>query len=227
MFQSNTNTERYERKFVFAQSDKNFVQQIIKHNPAGFREIYHKRQVNNIYFDTAGFKNYYDTINGTTNRVKVRLRWYNKTFDTAKTPVLEFKYKTGLVGKKLTFGLNSFDFSRIDKQKVKNFILNSNLPAWVIDEIKTLYPVLINSYTRQYFLSFDNKYRFTLDYNLQYFNFNCIKFNENNPLTILELKYNIEHNSNAQRITNNLPVRLSNFSKYATAVEKIYPVFTC
>ena len=46
---------RYERKFFISQLTKFEVESMIRIHPAVFSEIYHKRFVNNIYFDTVNF----------------------------------------------------------------------------------------------------------------------------------------------------------------------------
>ena len=43
---------RFERKFVIPRISKFQVEKFIKTHPGVFSEIFHERQVNNIYFDT-------------------------------------------------------------------------------------------------------------------------------------------------------------------------------
>ena len=55
-----------------------------------------------LYFDTVDYKFFKDNIEGTGNRVKARLRWYqnsNHTDNKIKT-TLELKKKRGFVGTK-------------------------------------------------------------------------------------------------------------------------------
>jgi len=56
MFLPDVENSRYERKFVTENWTRNSVEQSIKNNPAFFREIFHQRKINNIYFDTADLK---------------------------------------------------------------------------------------------------------------------------------------------------------------------------
>ena len=93
-------TWRYERKFVISELSQQEIELIIRFHPAMFSEIYHPRWVNNIYFDSFGAQNYRDNIEGLRNRVKVRIRWYGSFLEPAKEPMLEFKFKRGILGAK-------------------------------------------------------------------------------------------------------------------------------
>ena len=53
---------RFERKFIDENSSLTETEHKIKHNPAGFSEIYHSRFVNNIYLDTPDYRFYLDNI---------------------------------------------------------------------------------------------------------------------------------------------------------------------
>ena len=64
----------FERKFIFRRLCPRNFEVYIKLNIAEFSEIFHQRFINNIYFDTLGFENYYDNIDGIANRVKYRIR---------------------------------------------------------------------------------------------------------------------------------------------------------
>ena len=124
---------RYEKKFPVFDFDIQDVKSIIKLHPAMFSEIFYKRKINNIYFDSINFKNYHEHLSGISKRLKIRVRWYGKTFGIVKDPVLEIKIKNNELGKKSRFALKSF---RLDKSFSLNafykiIFLNSNLPEFV------------------------------------------------------------------------------------------------
>ena len=104
MAKSNIKTSdyRYERKFFIAELSKYEVKSIVKMHPVIFSELYHKRFVNNIYFDSFNFKNFLDNIEGVTDRIKIRIRWYGILFGYVENPILEIKIKKGLLGKKIS-----------------------------------------------------------------------------------------------------------------------------
>ena len=99
---------RYERKFSISALNRHEVEAIIKLHPRMFSEIYHERFVNNVYFDTFDMKSYFESADGLRNRVKVRIRWYGNVFGVIEEPVLEFKIKAGLLGRKERFPLFPF-----------------------------------------------------------------------------------------------------------------------
>ena len=218
---------RFERKFVSSQLNEHGFEHIIRHHPAFFTEIYWERQVNNIYFDTPALRYFYDNVVGKSDRRKVRIRWYGKAEGIIEKPVLEFKIKSGLLGRKASFLLAPIDLNADHgPDYFQNLFLESNLPESVIEELKGLKPWLLNNYTRRYFRSADLKYRFTIDYKLRYFDFTQLsisiglgKLDLQN--TILELKYDQEHDDQAMDITQHLPIRLNKSSKYVNGIEII------
>ena len=87
---------RYEIKYFIENGRFSDIKNIINLNPAIFTEVYHKRKVNNIYFDTIDFKNYHDNVDGATYRHKYRVRWYGEMEGIIQKPVFEIKSKMGL-----------------------------------------------------------------------------------------------------------------------------------
>ena len=157
---------RFERKFIFKQTSTKNIETVLKLNKVGFYEIFRQRYINNIYYDTINFDNYYDNIDGISDRKKYRIRWYDDFFVNSKNAVFEIKGRKGLLVNKETFFLNNFhlnqnlDLSRYLKKHCeiqrRGFHYNYNL-----------FPVLINRYRRRYFLSRDKKYRATIDSNVK------------------------------------------------------------
>lgn len=216
---------RYERKFVIREFMSYEIEHLIKSHPAGFHEIFYQRNVNNIYLDYMDMNNYADHTIGNSNRLKIRIRWYGKMFGEIQ-PVLELKIKKNELGKKMSFPLKPFKFNRDFSSDFlkKEIFEKSNLPKWLVEELKTCSPVLLNSYKRKYFISKDKAYRITLDTDLKFF-----KINQKNNLfyekivdrdnSILELKYDGKDYRKASHITENFPFRLSKLSKYIQGIE--------
>lgn len=219
---------RYERKFLIVDYSFADVEQIIKFHPSRFTEIFHQRNVNNIYFDTLGMNAYYDNVEGEKNRTKVRIRWYGDTFGIINHPVLEYKIKQGLLGNKNSYSLNSFVLdSNFSKEQILKAVDNSNIPISVKNELLSLKPTLLNSYTRKYFLSADKKNRLTIDHNLTYYKityYNNTFLNKviDNKATVLELKYENEHELEAKQICNSFPFMLTKNSKYLQGLESVF-----
>ena len=221
---------RYERKFAVDTLSNFQVEQIIRLHNAGFSEIYYERYINNVYFDTPRFDCYYDNAEGKDNRVKFRIRWYGDLFTNVQTPVLEMKIKTGMVGTKRSYILESFNFTEnFDLKNLLKIIRKSNVPEDVVLRMNNLQPTIINRYSRKYYRDFSRQFRITIDKNISYFpaknqlNFSKFPRQESNKV-VVELKYDSELNEKASEISNNLPFRLTKNSKYVTGIESFFEV---
>jgi SPX domain protein involved in polyphosphate accumulation len=229
-FKSSVSSFRYERKYFLSQLTKYDVECIVKLNPAMFTEVYHQRYINNIYFDTHGFWNYNDNLEGATQRLKVRIRWYGSLFGQIERPILELKIKQGLLGKKISLPLAGFYFS----EATDIFSIIEPI-AQVQDEIgidfRSLTPTLLNRYSRKYFESYDRHARVTIDTNQAFYNIKSkensfIDMRRDNTGIILELKYDQKYASEIQYITNRFPFRITKSSKYVTGLQKVFGVST-
>ncbi len=218
---------RYERKFLITDYSHLEVEQMIKFHPACFSEIFHERIVNNIYFDTLGFSNYYDNVEGAPDRIKVRIRWYDNLFGAVKNAILEYKIKKGLLGKKESYNLLPFSFDEhFTKEHIRNAIAGTTLPDSVQKEILSLQPTILNSYTRKYFLSRDKKFRITIDHHLTFYRIgyndnNFVNKSVNHKACVLELKYDSEFEKEAKEVGSNFPFSMTKNSKYLEGLERI------
>jgi len=218
---------RFERKFVIEEMNVAELEAILKANSQGIREIYHKRQINNIYFDSENLSNYWENESGNYLRVKTRIRWYGHLIGYSGAANLEFKLKEGYVGNKVNMPLTSFNLEKI---KGRDWIMecpSQKLPPHLVEYLKTLRPTLLNSYMRKYFVSLSKNIRFTIDYDIgshrQYFN--------NNPRAgcnislgekiVLEVKYSLDHDEEARDFLQKFPFRLTKNSKYALGLEML------
>lgn len=217
---------RYERKFLVPELDAHQMEHHIKHNPKVFSEVFFKRRINNIYFDSFNLKNYFDNLSGHAQRLKVRIRWYGKTFGLIKNPILEIKIKNNYLGKKLRFKLKEFVLDKnFSWEFLREKILRrSGLPKYIVEMLRLSKLVLLNSYKRKYFSSLNKKYRVTLDTNLVFYKMHDKnnsfqdKIHEN-TMTILELKYSPDFDDNISEITQHFPFRLTSGSKYIYGID--------
>lgn len=214
---------RYERKFDVNGLPFNVVEQIIRLNPACFREVYYPRSINNIYLDTHEKKSWRGNVNGDPDRVKTRIRWYGELFGNAESPTLEFKVKNGLLGRKPAYKLPDFHVdSSITKTAVQEIVRAAVVPPEVLGLIYDLEPTLLNCYKRKYYLSGNKKIRLTLDSELTYYKFGANNnhfrrtYVEDN--VIVEVKYNSEDDHLVSDITKSFPFRLTKKSKYVSGV---------
>ncbi len=221
------NNYRYERKFIFDTIDKKLILTLIKIHPANFKKAFPSRKVNNIYFDSNDVQSFDDNIDGIANRSKIRVRWYGTNKFKVKNPVLEIKSKKGLIGKKNSYNLKTFNIdNNFTKKNLISLINTSNLSDHDKDILKTYNLSVMNNYDRDYFISDDKKFRITLDENIKYYSIKNANnlFNEVYKIyyqVIMEIKYLDKYDSYSEQITNFFPLRLSKNSKYVEGLINI------
>lgn len=220
---------RYERKFLVDELQIGQVKSIINLHPRMFYVTYPPRYVNNLYLDTHELENYHDNINGSSDRRKVRIRWYGQPFGIIQQPILEIKVKNGLVGTKYDYPLNPFSFHRgFNHQQLLSTIKTSDLPENVRQDVCCLSSTLFNRYYRYYYASRDKNYRLTLDSELTFFKANDIFVNTfmhhqiNQRAFVVELKYDVDQDQSANSVASYFPFRVTRNSKYVEGVERVY-----
>lgn len=225
---SETEELRYERKFLASHLSLAGAILRIKLNSSAFSEIFHERKINNIYLDSPSLGNYFDNVNGNAERQKVRIRWYGALFGRARKPVLEIKMKNGLLGKKLGYPLPDFVLEPgFDAADVETLWRHPNVPRHVQAHLDHLHPKLINCYQRRYYLSADNRFRATLDWNLEFYRIahhgNAFLHRvRESSCKVLELKYPASSQSGAGAIANEFGFRLTRVSKYVLGMDHLH-----
>jgi hypothetical protein len=77
-----------------------------------------------------------DNVEGEKSRVKIRIRWYGELFGKISKPVLEYKIKKGLAGRKESFPLNDFSLnSDFSKAEIEKAVDRPELPEFVKKEL--------------------------------------------------------------------------------------------
>ena len=223
---------RFERKFIIPERLTHSIEEVVKSNSALMRIIFPPRFINNIYFDNSRFKFFFENIDGVSERMKTRIRWYGNLKGKIKKPVLEFKQKHGLTGSKTSIDLPSFDLKDIYRPGfLTSLFQNSNLDMRKKDLMLSLKPSLINRYQRKYFLSFDQKFRVTLDQHLKYYPVSSPEQLSSCGLKdslsmIMELKYSPIYQLESNNITQEFPFRVIKNSKYVRGIQIIYNLGT-
>ena len=131
------------------------------------------------------------------------------------------------LAEKKSYKLIPFDLDNsINLSVLTKVFEDSDLPENIKHNVKYLNPALLNRYEREYFMSSDKKFRITIDNELAFYGINnrfnsfLNRFNDKDS-TILELKYDNCYDSDANKITNHFPFRLTKSSKYVIGVSKI------
>lgn len=222
---------RYELKYVFAAVRRPEVESLVRAHPAGFRAAYPDRRVNNLYFDDAEWSALGDNLAGSSERAKLRLRWYG---DDAADAVcrLELKRKHGHRGDKRSCPLpQPLDLRALDTAAVVRTLGGHDLGElrpW-LDQLP--FPVLFDRYRRAYRLSADGGVRLTLDSEMEYRD--VLTSAGSRPrartppedLLVVELKAPVERWRDLVRVARDFPFRWIAFSKYTRGLMAEPPAF--
>lgn len=221
---------RYERKFIYEHlQPTDLINTEVLTSSFCFREIFHRRSVNNIYYDDQAMSFYHQNVAGDEHRDKYRLRWYGDNFNKIESPTLEIKKKMGAVGDKLSFKLPSINLNLSKgplaglREALKTAVNNTN-SSELSFKMSLLSPSLFNSYERRYFLSNCEKFRITIDYNMSFYSPETVNYPASHRAisdTVLELKYKVEDDKEARDLTQSFSARLSKNSKYVRGVNLI------
>jgi VTC domain len=220
---------RYERKFVPVGVGPRALATLLRFHPAGFREAYPARRVNSLYFEQPDLSSYLESMDGARDRTKLRLRWYGATFGAVAEPVLELKIKRGWVGTKRRFRIEPFTAEKdLAPDRLRDLLRRSALPPDVRVRLAAARPALVNSYQRSYWISADRRFRITIDTDIEVYEVGRRLRVPARPAldpdsVIVELKYDLDADDDAPRITNALPFRLSKSSKYVSGMDQLFP----
>jgi len=213
---------RIEVKEIFLPQDLIRIEARLALSPFRFYQPHPPRRINSLYFDSINLDSLEESIEGSSIRKKIRLRWYGS--ESKLTPAtLEIKKKQGVLSWKelyaKQFGINP------SSESWSRFInLEQNCNTAVHEKIRNLQPVSIVSYQRKYFSSFDHKVRITLDHNLQTFEQRYsrspnLRFGRDhlNQL-VLEAKVEAHNQESLDALYKQLPFSPKRFSKYCESL---------
>ncbi len=218
---------RYERKFVVVDRGHSFVELLVRLHPAIFRREYPSRFVNNIYLDSLGLANFRRHVDGTADRSKIRIRWYDELYGLVQRPVLELKIKSGYVGRKERHALPSFAFNgHFDRQALLRLTDQANVSDEIRQRLMALHPCLVNRYHRTYFRAAGTSARLTLDSELTFYPTQPRASTFGGPFvdrrnTILELKYDSADAPLVEALIEGFPFRVEKFSKYVFGMQRL------
>ena len=210
------NNWRFERKFSLSYTE---YLQFEKMMLISDLELLHPdRKINNCYLDTIGNSAVTESIEGYSEKMKTRFRWYGEFYQNT-TPRLEFKLKQNASNKKEVYKLSevlidsNFDWKSYI-QDIRVYLLNSH-KFYLPDGLR---PVLLNSYERSYYTNFDKSFRLTIDKNLKFSSPNGIVRNHRPyqiDRVIIELK-----SKNSDPLNNfSILKNLGKFSKFTTGIQ--------
>ncbi|MEZ4771634.1 MAG: polyphosphate polymerase domain-containing protein [Bacteroidia bacterium] len=205
---------RFERKYRITGKTRETVLQLVRMHPAGFRVLFPGRQINNIYFDTPSLSALNQNVHGIDERKKFRLRWYGEDPSKIRDAKLEVKIKHNELGRK-----ELVDFPDAELTDLKTITTQVNKLLYPQAQLQ---PVLLSSYRRDYFISADQKFRLTVDYEMKYHSLlvspRFSGYRVGDPVIVVELKYSEAEDGLVEFITQNIPFRQEKHSKYVNGV---------
>ena len=219
---------RLEVKFITRVHEIQRLKVWLKMHPADFYVPYPDRRVNNVYFDTVDFDAYGENLSGSSSRAKLRYRWYGDE----KLPdkgVLELKLKRNLFGWKKRLSVPEAPFAAGDRWSTfRSNIKKYSDFSWRFALQTRPIQAMINRYSREYYVSRDDKVRFTIDYDQEaydqwYKSYPNITRRASIPnIVIVECKFAREDRDLAARIIQSMPIRVGRCSKYMLAIKAMH-----
>lgn len=218
---------RYEIKLVTDEVNLPQIRAWLRLHPVCFSPVFFARQINNVYFDTPHLDSYSENLAGISLRKKLRLRWYGSDPSQLKS-TLELKCKQSLQGWKVSQKLEEpLSLQGHSWKALRAQIKPMLKPALVEPFERYSWPVLLNQYHREYYLSFDQQVRITLDFSIRAYDQrlslypNLDRFVLPSGKMVVEVKANREHQPSLSKALSGLPLRVGKHSKYALAMEAI------
>ena len=160
---------RRETKFAIPYADLGKLTSVLETN---FRRVRHDRDstiVRSVYLDDERLDGYRESVDGTANRRKVRLRWYNdddregRFFFEVKKRVFDLVHKHRL-GLESPVALGELTYRKIFQH------LGESLPPHYREVLmRHSMPVLLCEYRRLYFEGSDPRQRVTVDYDFAWY----------------------------------------------------------
>ena len=208
-FLDNTaDTQRIERKFLLRRGQCLLAERSLKRG--FFKKKFANRKVNSIYFDDINFSALRDNIDGNPYRDKLRVRWYNNTFEKA---TIEIKHKRNIIGYKTSIPIIG--------HKTEDDLINA-VCIWIRYNVsEQLFPTSQVQYHRTYYVN--SNFRATVDRNIQSFRRTNGKLisPKNINYEVVELKYALSDDDIARDLIGKLDsisLRATKSSKYANSI---------
>ncbi len=196
---------RIENKYKIEKTKLNYLYKFLSTNKANI--LYPKREINSIYFDNSQMKSYYDSLEGTVPRKKIRLRSYPNKISKSSNRNYSFEIKINSPEGKIKVSKKNLNFEKLLKTGFYDF------------EYGQCYPIVETNYYREYYNLLN--FRLTIDKNIKYSKFKKKKYMI--PIKdqiIVEVKSNDINASNY--IDKNFHFEKIRFSKYCNAIDEIY-----
>jgi hypothetical protein len=219
---------RYEVKLVTPGSVVPLARSWIRAHRGVFSESFPPRIVNNLYLDTHDMQWLDESVEGLSERRKVRLRWYGEQTGSISAS-FEVKRKSDRANWKLRSAVaepielnTGATWPEIVTRSLKS------LPGWIRAEIGAdLVPVLVNRYRREYYEDRSGNLRITVDSGQDVYDQrlsarpNFMRRAPRRDGVVIEVKGPLDEWERIKEVASDLPIRVTRNSKYALGCELI------
>ena len=159
------------------------------------------------------------------DRIKIRIRWYEKSNYFKNKFFLEIKRKINHISKKYRIELKNFNINNFYNLNLAQFYPNIFKEDFInFKYLNFVKPKIFNSYNRCYYCVDQNpEHRITYDYNLSFSKINNFfkKYSYHNSNScLIEHKYSSRSQYTEKLFNSSLSK--TNFSKYIYGVSKLY-----
>jgi len=215
--------ERAELKYYCSKASEPIFRAWLQSRTPKFRMHHPARWVYNIYFDDLDQTAYWESISGSTDRRKFRLRWYADQYPSRLS--VEIKEKRGNLTRK------SAQEVTLESELPRRLCALRKLVASMevfrkLDWPQGLFPSMANCYFREYFLEFETGVRMTLDHHIrasELIDKTRLPSNTAELLRsgfVVEFKFDTQLNSFVRELLSDIPLRRQRFSKYCEGLRR-------
>ena len=215
---------RYEVKFVCPEPFRNKFDLWLQYARERFFRSYDNRIVNNIYFDSLDMRDFYENVAGISYRAKTRLRWYGDTMAPAAM-TLEHKIKRGRISRKQALRLEGIDLGAIAWDELSDHLCARAEYSSCAIASYFKNPVLRNRYRRRYYETRGHRLRMTVDSDLAFYDAAGTAGPAGSTVvrthsSVVEFKAPVARAGELQRLLEDIPLRMTRFSKYVMGVDQ-------
>lgn len=219
-------TPRREMKYLLPYSAGRSPELFVKALIPSLKVEYPPRLISSVYFDTASYASYEQSNSGMSERMKLRLRWYDD-LRIAERPILEFKHRVNAQGWKRQYKLKPMQLDGVTWDVIRAQIASQVQDRNRLHIAALRFPILIASYYRHYFITVDRKVRLTVDTKLHFldqryrprpnFTFDAA----HGDFAVVECKLDKALDASAAGLVKPLGLRWTRFSKYCFGLDSL------
>lgn len=160
---------RREAKFVLHGTDAGKVRSVLAGNLK--RQVHADRVsvVRSVYFDDAKLSACRANLSGIANRRKMRIRWYDSELPDSRF-FFEIKWrKNRITGKRRWEIESSIPVPELSYRDITRGVCDFLDGTDLLDAWRCTEPIVLVEYRREHFVSDDGLFRFTLDFDVRFF----------------------------------------------------------